>query len=121
MESLVERDDYCLLGGTSAIRLRDALHRLRNDGFYVPLAELVTYGMQQLQRDPRIGMLYSESSGLTHFLMHADGGRYRDALVEYLIAVYTSRDRPATLSERTGMNYGELDQQYRAFMQTIAP
>jgi hypothetical protein len=74
-----------------------------------------------LQRDPRIGMLYSESSGLTHFLMHADGGRYRDALVEYLIAVYTSRDRPATLSERTGMNYGELDQQYRAFMQTIAP
>ncbi len=119
MESLVERDGYCLLGGTNAVRLRDAEFRLRNDGFYLPLAELVTYGMDRLQQDPRLGTLYSESSGLTHFLVHASGGRYRDVLVDYLIAVYSAHDRASTLSELSRKSYVELDREYRTFIEAI--
>ena len=40
--------------------------------------------MEKLQKDPKIATLYSQSAGLTHFLIHYDHGRYRDALVAYL-------------------------------------
>ena len=54
--------------------------------------------MEQLQNDRRIATLYSQSAGLTHFLVHYDGGRYRDALVAYLSAVYGGLDSPNTLA-----------------------
>ncbi len=119
MESLVEQGDLCLLGGNDAQRLRDAQHRLLVDGFYVPLDELCGYGMDQLQRDSRISKLYSQSAGLAHFLMHFDRGRYRTALIDYLVAVYTGRDRPDTLAKTTGTSDAKLDEQYRAFLKSI--
>ncbi|MBI2825233.1 MAG: hypothetical protein HYX69_11165 [Planctomycetia bacterium] len=119
MESLVEQGDWCLVGGNEAVRLQDARHRLVVDNYYVPLAELTTFGMQRLQHDPRIAMLYSEASGLTHFLMHDAGGRYRDALVEYLVAVYTGHDNRGTLARIIGKSDGELDTEYRKFIEGL--
>ncbi|HUY88373.1 MAG TPA: DUF1570 domain-containing protein [Pirellulales bacterium] len=117
MESLVEGDRYCTIGGADALRLDNARTRLLRDDFYVPLAELTAIGMNALQRDAqRISPIYSESSGLTYFLMFAQGGRYRDALVDYLVAIYTGRDGPQTLAELTQTPYAELDRQYREFM-----
>jgi hypothetical protein len=75
--------------------------------------------MDRMQQDPRLRTLYSESSGLAHFLMHASGGRYRDVLVDYLIVVYSAHDRPSTLSELSGKSYEELDREYRAFIEAI--
>jgi hypothetical protein len=119
MESLVEGDRYCTLGGADTIRLENAYSRLVKDNFYVPLAELTAIGMNALQRDTRISPLYSESSGLTYFLMYADGGRYRDALVDYLVAIYTGRAGPDTLAELTQTPYAQLDQQYRQFIGSL--
>ena len=119
MESLVEQEGWTLLGGNDAVRLRDAQHRLLEDNFYVPLSELIGLGMEALQRDPRIARLYSQSAGLTHFLMHAGGGRYREPLIEYLVAVYTERDRADTLPKLTGETDARLDEQYREFLKTI--
>ena len=69
--------------------------------------------MDRLKRDPNISMLYSQASGLTYFLINADGGRYRDALVAFLAAIYQGRDRPGTLAELCNSNDAELDDQYR--------
>ena len=77
--------------------------------------------MEKLQKDPRIGTLYSQAAGLTHFLIYYDGGRYRDALVSYLSAVYSGRDDHDTLAKLTGTDYGELDKQYREFLEGKAP
>jgi hypothetical protein len=112
-------DSFCMLGGTDAIRLKNARARLLDDDFFVPLAELTRLGMDALQHDERIKQLYSQASGLTYFLIHDGDGRYRDALVDYLVAVYTARDTPGTLAELTGRNYSELDQEYRAFLQGV--
>ncbi len=71
-----------------------ARYRLLHDEFYVPLAEFTGYGMEQIQNDPRIATLYSQAAGLANFLVYYDGGRYRDALVAYLVAVYAGRDDP---------------------------
>jgi len=83
----------------------------------VPLEQLTGYGMEKLQNDPKIATLYSQSAGLTNFLIHYDHGRYRDALVSYLTAIYTGRDGPDTLAQLTGTDYGELDKQYRLYME----
>jgi hypothetical protein len=116
MESLVETEGAVTLGGTDAQRYRDAQHRLLVDDFFVPLDELCEMGLDDLQRHPQIGPVYSQASGLTHFLMHYEGGRYRDALARYLEAVYRGKDAPGTLAQSCGQSYEELEQQYRQFM-----
>lgn len=119
LESLRWQDDYAVLGGAESERMYAARYRLLNDGFHVPLAELTGYGMRRLQTDERIATLYSQASGLTYFLQFYDGGRYRPALGEYLLSVYTGRDRPGTLSELTGKPYDALDQEYRDWIVSL--
>jgi len=117
MESLRREDGYHVLGGFDDVRVHAARYRLLKDGFYVPLAEFASYGADQIQKDHRIATLYSQAAGLTNFLIHCDGGRYRDQLVAYLVAVYSGQASPSTLSKLTGTPYSELDAQYRRFME----
>ncbi|MBI3461979.1 MAG: hypothetical protein HY000_02825 [Planctomycetes bacterium] len=116
MESLASQGGFDTLGGPDAERYQDARVRRIDDDFYVPLAELTALGMEQLQRDSRIARLYTQSAGLTHFLMHYDGGRYRDGLVAYLSTVYSGRDTLQSLAQLTGTGYDILDRQYREFL-----
>jgi hypothetical protein len=116
MESLAEKQNYYTLGGMDAGRMPAARHRLLEDTFYVPLAELVTIGLSDLQHDTRIAKLYSQSAGLADFLMHAETGRYREALVRYLSAIYAGRANTHTLAELTRTSYETLDRRYRTFM-----
>ena len=118
MESLRQEDGYYVLGGFDDERLHAAQYRLLHDDFYVPLQEFTGYGMEKMQKDPRIATLYSQAAGLTHFLIHYDNGRYRDALVAYLSAIYAGRDAPDTLAKLTGTSFADLDKQYREFLTT---
>jgi hypothetical protein len=120
MESLAQHEGYCTLGGANAARMPAARYRLLQDGFYVPLAELVTLGMDRLQHDERIARLYSQCAGLSDFLMHDGGGRYREPLVRYLDAVYSGRATTRTLAELTGVSFETLDRQYRESMSAEA-
>jgi hypothetical protein len=117
MESLRQEDGFYVLGGFDDERLHAAWYRLTQDNFYVPLTEFTTYGRDRLQTDPRIATLYSQAAGLANFLVYFDNGRYRDALVAYLLAVYTGRDRPDTLATLSGVDYETLDKQYREFIE----
>jgi hypothetical protein len=116
MESLAEQGSWYTLGGMNAGRMPAARHRLLQDDFYEPLEQFVQFGMPRLQRDPRIARLYSQASGLADFFMHDKQGRYRDALVRYLDAVYSDRATTQTLSQLCGTSYATLDSQYRQFM-----
>jgi hypothetical protein len=118
-ESFEAHPSYYTLGGALAERLQAARYRALVDNFSFPLAELTQLGMLQLQRNPQIGTLYSQAAGLTHFLIHYDSGRYRDALVAYLLAVYTGRARSDTLAQLTGVSFDELDREYREFLAAL--
>ena len=118
MESLKKENGYYVLGGFDDQRMVAARYRLLHDHFYVPLEQLTGYGMEKLQNDANIATLYSQSAGLTHFLIFYDHARYRDDLVSYLIAIYTGHDGPDTLAHLTGAGYADLDKQYREFMET---
>lgn len=119
MESLTEAHGWHLVGGNDAERLIAAQHRLLVNDFYVPLAELTTMSMDRLKVDPNIATLYSQATGLTYFLMFADEGRYRAALIAYLSAIYRGRDRAGTLAELCRSNYDELDAQYRDYLKSV--
>jgi hypothetical protein len=123
-ETLREHGDdavgrYYTIGEADAGRLPSARERLLKDGFYVPLAELVALGKDDVQRRPDIAKLYSQSSGLAAFLMDGERRRYREGLVRYLNDVYAGRDNAASLMKATGVQYTELDAAYRRFMESL--
>lgn len=121
MESLRIEDGYYVLGGFDDARLKAARYRMLApapaERFHVPLAEFTSWGMEQVQLHPRVATVYSEAAGLTHFLVFAKEGEYRDALVAYLLSVYSGQATPDTLSRLTGLGYDELDRQYLRFME----
>ena len=90
------------------------------DGFYIPLAELSKLGKADVQRHPEIAKLYGQAAGLAAFLMDADGGRYREPLVQYLEAVYAGRDNAESLAGATGLSNDELDAAYRRYHGELA-
>jgi len=116
MESLREEEGRWRVGGLDAYRVQAARQRLVDDKFYLPLAELTSLGMAEIQQNPQIRSIYSQSTGLTQFLLHAADGRYRAATMQYLVAVYTGRDRDSTLQELTGVEYAELDRHYERYL-----
>ena len=122
-ESLTEHNDpqaglYYTIGEATAGRMPAARERLL-DGFYMPLAELSRLGKTDVQQHQDIARLYSQSAGLSAFLMHAEDGRYREPLVRYLKAVYSGRDSGQTLAESVGQSFDELDAAYRRYMQSL--
>lgn len=120
IESFRPADGLAMIGGVDALRLRNARTRLVRDRFYQPLGQLAAMSVVDVQTSPQISLLYSESAGLTYFLMYADDGRYREPLVAFLNAVYARRDKPSTLAELTGVDFHELDRQYRDFIEGLA-
>ncbi len=117
MESFGRHEGRYSVGGLDAQRVLAARYRLLDDNFYLPLAEFTGLGMDALQRHQRIRTLYSQATGWTHFLIHYQDGLYRDSVTDYLVAVYSGRDRAETLAQLTGTGYPELDRQYREFFQ----
>lgn len=120
MESLEEQQGYVTLGGASAGRMPAATERLLVDKYYVPLAELAPLGLAEMQAHADISKLYSQSAGLAQFLMHAGGGKYREALVAYLDAVYSGKAKPGTLAGLTDSDFDGLDAAYRQFVESTA-
>ena len=122
MESLRQEDGYYVLGGFDDERMHAARYRLLHRRFLRAAgASLPATAWRSSKTTRRFATLYSQAAGLTNFLVYYDGGRYRDALVSYLVAVYTGRDEPDTLAKLTGASYGELDKQYREFLETGRP
>ena len=116
MESLVPHGDCWTLGGYDEGRVPAARQRLLVGHFYIPLAELVEIGREAFQHDRRLPMIYSQSSGLAFFFMHAGDGKYRQPWVEYLKAIYANKVDPDTLSRLTHKKYDKLDEEYSDFM-----
>ncbi len=111
-----------VLGDPRYIRFRAARHRFLVDRYYVPLSTFARMSMREFQSQPRptISMNYSQASGLAHFFMHYDGGRYRDALIEHISQIYNAnpkkRERVKSLAELTETPFKELDRQYAEFL-----
>lgn len=110
-----------MVGGRDSGRAPMARHRLLEDGFHVPLAEVVAMGRKELQTDPRLPRLYSEFSGLADFFMNGERGRLRRPFIEYLERLYAGRVDPGTLASLCRCSYDDLDERYRRHMARELP
>ena len=117
MESLRRQGDSFVLGGLNDVRLQAARRHLEEGDFYVPFDKLVRMGKRDVQGHPHVAKLYSQIAAMASFLMHYDDGRYREALVNTLAAIYDGNGDPDLLARATGVSYAELDNQYRAYME----
>ena len=120
METLRSEGDYYVVGGADDIRFDNAMEEALDSKFYVPMELLVKLGRPPFQNSPKIQELYSQSAGLAHFFMHADGGAYRDATVNYLRLVYEDKDEQDTLEILTKKSYAELDELYIDYLKDKA-
>lgn len=116
MESLVDHVQYATTGGADAERLQFARFRKLSQKYYVPLAQLVSYGRERMQQDPKIRALYSQTAGLTHYLMHGADGRWMAPFMQYMKAVYSGMAQVETLARETGQQYERLDQGYCEYL-----
>ncbi|MDA1053578.1 MAG: DUF1570 domain-containing protein [Planctomycetota bacterium] len=116
MESLVAHDGYMTLGGVDAERLQYARVRALTGEFYLPLAELVRLGREDLQRHQDIRHIYTQAAGLAHFLMDGTNRQHRQALVDFITLLYLGRAGPNTLAARCGVELETLDKEYTAYL-----
>lgn len=123
-ESFAVKDGQVSVGDPTYIRFVTAQHRLFQDNFYVPLVVFCGMGRDQFQTHTNFRQLYSQSSGVVHFLMEYKGGQYKDDFVSLLSAVYrpnlTNVMLKPSLQEITGVEFSVLDQQYREHMGNVA-
>lgn len=124
IESFRVADGEVSLGDPRFLRFVAARFRkLADPPYYLPLAEFTAMGKDAFQRHPQIKNNYSQASGLVHFFMHYEGGRYRDDLIEHLRQIYKQAEtgkRPHALEVLTGVAFPELDEQYGEYVLKVS-
>lgn len=122
MESFKRSNGRATLGDPRFVRFHAARHRYLEDDYYIPLLQFDAMSMRQFQHHPNVSRNYSQASGLAHFLMHYEDGRYREPLIEHLSQLYNSSGprrsrRVESLPELIGVDYATLDRQYGEYIQ----
>ncbi len=124
MESFRRDNGEFSSGDPHYIRFVGAQANFINLKYYVPLQDFTAMGMQAFQSAPMLAKNYTQASGLAHFFMHYDGGRYRDALVTHLADLYSNnarkREFPRGLDELTGESFTDLDRAYGEYLHELA-
>ncbi|MFM9963285.1 MAG: DUF1570 domain-containing protein [Planctomycetaceae bacterium] len=123
IESFRVKDGEVSLGDPRCERFIAARYRKIVDRYYLPLAEFTAMGKDAFQAHPQIENNYSQASGLAHFFMHYEGGRYRDDLIEHIRQLYQQAEtgrRPDSLEKLTGVDFADLDQQYGEYVRRVS-
>ncbi len=124
-ESFENRDGRIQVGDPSYVRFDTARQRLLEPDvfFYMPSKQFFALGKDSFQQHQNVSQLYTQASGMVHFLMHYDDGVYRDDFIELLAAVYRPdlKDvlKEPSISQITGVSFDELDRQYREHMKNL--
>ena len=118
MESFKTVGDKNTIGDTRHPRIQAAYTALMRDRFYIPLSEFASMGRKEFQTQSDLVHVYSQVGGLTHFFMHYENGRYRDALISYLTALYNpnSLNTTPSLTRLTETSFAELDKAYNTYI-----
>ena len=116
METLRVEDNHYVLGDADDDRLEAARRHKHEHNFYVPFDTLVRLNQHSFVSYPQVHRLYSQAAGITHFLMLAESGRYRDGVVQLLRLVYSGADRADSLSRLTDRSFQRLDEEYDRFL-----
>lgn len=118
-----EPDGALRIGGLVGPRIAQARTRLIDRREFIPIEKFVSFGRARFWGDNGVGDIhlnYAESMALAVFLMQADGGRHREAFLDYVLDAYKGRFRPGaakrSLEDQLGIGYPELDRQFLDYL-----
>ncbi|MDB4637288.1 MAG: DUF1570 domain-containing protein [Planctomycetaceae bacterium] len=124
MESYRNQEGEITLGDPHYIRFNNAMVRLIVDEYFVRFEVITSLGQRNFQGQQDLPKLYSQASGMVHFLMHANEGAYRDDLGKFLAAIYSpnlrSERHVPTLDKLSGKAYLNLNKEYIAYIARLA-
>ena len=116
IESFRPLGDGVSIGNPDYVRFYFAKKNLTKDGIFVPLDRFASLNKIAFQAPIGIRERYTQASGGVHFYMHYENGRYRDAMIDHLAALYrpiAQGFRVGGMDQFTGVSYSELSRQYR--------
>lgn len=120
LESFSDKDHGASLGDPRFDRFLAARYRFINDAYYLPIREMAPLGMQAFQSSEKLAWNYQQAANFTKYLMEAEEGRYRDAVITHLSQIYSindlKRDDVDSIEELTGVPFEQLDAGYREFV-----
>lgn len=122
VESFRPTSDGVSIGNPDYVRFYFAKKNLLEDGIFVPVDRLAGLSKKAFQDPNGIKERYTQASGLVHFYMHYENGRYRDAMIDHLAALYrpiTPGFRIGGMDQFTGVSYSELSRQYRDYISAL--
>ncbi|MEZ6064887.1 MAG: hypothetical protein R3B90_04095 [Planctomycetaceae bacterium] len=133
MESFNRGGERFTVGDPMHSRIYFARERIVAEDWFMPLEQFTHMGRSKFQaapagQSPEETMktwqrYYSQATGLTHFLLHYENGRYRDGFVSYLTQLYSPDSRirgPAqSLDEAVGVTFDELNRQYVEYVRNL--
>jgi hypothetical protein len=116
LESAVKRNGFFTVGGFDADRLQFFRSRVMGGEPILPAEELFAFGREALQRHADIRRLYTQTAGLTHYLLDHQQGRHRDAFVRKLVETYAGLDTPRTFLTVFQAAGADFDNELREFL-----
>ena len=116
LETFEETPGGWSVGGLKSYRFVRAKERADEPGGLLSIEEIAKMGKEVFQRASNPAALYTESAGLTSFLLHGKGGEYRAPFLEALQTLYRGGESPELLEEVTGVPYRQLDEEFRAYL-----
>lgn len=108
------------LGGLASYRFVRAKERVGEPNGLIPLSLYTALNQEDFKSHENLPALYTEAAGLTHFLMHGEGNKYRDAFFRLLWLVYGNQERPEELSILTGKDFDSLDREFHDYLQNTS-
>lgn len=95
-ESLARVDGYYTLGTVAADRLQFARYRALSGDYLVSIEQLLSKTRDDVQSDPDIRKLYSQSAAVAHYFFEGGSATNREAFLDYLAKLYGGELTPAT-------------------------
>jgi hypothetical protein len=132
LESFKPKHRGGMVGDPKHLRIDWARKFLVDEGFQIPLEKFCAMTQRDFQcadlpngpaRVDKLQHHYAQAAGVTHFFMHYQDGKYRDAFITYLSQIYSADQRirrnNATLAELTDVSFQNLDSQYADYMRHL--
>jgi hypothetical protein len=120
MSTFRMEEHFYTVGNNNMHRIPVAKRIWKDEAKTLPLADLLEFnGSRKWTTKPyeNIGSLYAQSASRFQYLMFADGGQYRDAMLVYLWMVYNRKDTRDTFQQLFKMTPNEFENKFRQFLE----